>query len=84
MDQGGHALAAALVELGPAGESLIRADLQEGISVPAAVGVEIFELYDLHSQPRVWARIARVSGELVRRSILFEDNHTRVFARGSR
>src|SRR5436309_10713067 len=34
MDQGGHALAAALVELGPAGESLIRADLQEGISQP--------------------------------------------------
>src|SRR5215813_5044564 len=44
--------AAALIELGPAGEALVGGDLQEGIGVPAAVGVEILELDDLHFLPR--------------------------------
>src|SRR5262249_23508099 len=41
LNQGGHALAAALVELGPARDALIGGDLQERISVPPAVGVEV-------------------------------------------
>src|SRR5262249_44781558 len=61
VDQGGHALAAALVELGPAGEALVGGDLQEGIGVPAAIGLEILELDDLHPLPRggVSSRVRR-------------------------
>src|SRR5262245_66560627 len=59
VDQGGHALAAALVELGPAGESLGGGDLQAGTGGPAAVGVEILELDDLHMLPRVFPRSRR-------------------------
>src|SRR5262249_15037843 len=51
VDQGSHALAAALVELRPAGEAFVGGDLQEGIGVPAAIGVGILELYDLHFLP---------------------------------
>jgi hypothetical protein len=53
VDQGGHSLAAALVELGPAGDALVGGDLQEGIGVPAAIGMEVLELDDLHSRPRL-------------------------------
>src|SRR6266487_4468879 len=54
VDQGGHALAAALVELGPSRDAFVGGDLQERIGVPPAVGVEVLELDDLHSVPRVW------------------------------
>src|SRR5262245_26333284 len=51
VDDAGHAPAAALVELGPADQPLVGGDLEEGIGVPARVGVEILELNDLHSLP---------------------------------
>src|SRR5258708_16173012 len=60
VDQRRHAFAAALVELGPARDALIGGDLQERIGVPAAVGVEILELDDLHPVARIWCFLARL------------------------
>src|SRR6478752_7406253 len=60
VDQRGHPLATALVELGPAGDAYVGGDLQEGIGVPAAVGMEVLELDDLHSLSRLaFARLRR-------------------------
>src|SRR5262249_42393943 len=60
VDQRRHTLAAALVELGPARDALIGGDLQERVGVPAAVGVELLELDDLHPLPRSWCFLARL------------------------
>jgi hypothetical protein len=39
----------ALLELRPAAKALVRADLEKGIGVPAAIGMEVLELGDFHA-----------------------------------
>src|SRR5262249_55562046 len=73
VDHGGHALAAALVELGPARDAPIGGDLKERISVPPAVGVEVLELDDLHSVPRGRADLSASPAGLTRGSIFLEE-----------
>src|SRR5262249_36549503 len=60
VNQGSHPLSAALVELRSARAALSGGDLQEGLGVPPAVGVEVLELDDLHPVPRIWCFLARL------------------------
>ena len=59
-----HGLGATLIGEDPCAiariDALIGGDLQERIGVPAAVGVEILELDDLHPVARIWCFVARL------------------------